>query len=231
MWHLTKYIFACSSGKFYADKTVETAETVAIQRLAKASIVNTALWQLTPRDHRMCRYLQDNILFSHCCGCHLWSSQWELPRIQNSAMFHEENQWKWATQWARKAVSQLLHSSCDLHGSGTKTLWENFTFNTSDSTPLQGDWEIEGKMTKENPKHIKRFCNILKFTGRLVRCLQSGQYHLQPVLFFLIFSYQSQCWKFLSRETVIIHPELLIQREPCLVIWLHNFSQSQLKRK
>lgn len=82
---------------------------------------------------------------------------------------------------------------------------------------------------KENPKHIKRFRNSLKFTGRLVRCLQSGQYHLQPVLFFLTFSYQSRCWEFLSRETVTIHPELLIQREPCLVIWLHNFSQSQLK--
>lgn len=38
LWHWTKYIFACSSGKFYADKTVETTETVVIQLLAKASI-------------------------------------------------------------------------------------------------------------------------------------------------------------------------------------------------
>lgn len=84
-----------------------------------------------------------------------------------------------------KHVSQLLHGSCDLQGSGTKTL-ERTSPSTHLTQHLYRGTKIEEKMAKkENQKHIKRFCNVLKFTSRLARGLASGEYHLQPTIFLI----------------------------------------------
>lgn len=77
-----------------------------------------------------------------CCGCRLWSSQWELPRIQNSAMFHEENEWKWATQWARKA-----HFSAP-----SRFLWPSWIWNKD---PL-GELHLLTHLTQHLYRRIKK---------------------------------------------------------------------------
>lgn len=101
---------------------METAETVVIQLLAKASIFKyRAMATNTQVLIKFCHYLSDTLCSPICYGCGLWSSRWELLRIQNFAMFHEENEWKLPHSGPEKHISKLLHGSCDLHRSGTKT--------------------------------------------------------------------------------------------------------------
>lgn len=81
LWHLTKYVFACSSGKSLCRQIVETTETVAIQLLAKASIFKyNAMATNTKRLRKIFHHLQANILLSHL----LWLS----PRVQSMGSYY-----------------------------------------------------------------------------------------------------------------------------------------------
>lgn len=125
-------------------------------------------------------------------------------------MFHEENEWKWATQWARKArfsapswflwPSRIWNRDLERTSTHLIALWLN-TF-----TEGLRNWRENGKKGKS------RFSNILKFTDwPEVGPVENTTFNQ----FYSFNIYQPRCWEFLLRETGAINPELLIQREPC----------------
>lgn len=95
-----------------------------------------------------------------CCGCHLWSSQWELLKIQNLAMFHEENEWQCATQRAREAHFSAPFWFLWPPQIWNNDLWENVTFSTSDGYIIQhlyrGTKKLEKRMAKRKDKSTSK---------------------------------------------------------------------------
>lgn len=89
LWRLTKYVSACSSGKLYADRTVATTGTMAIQLLAKSINVQIRCYDNGhQRANKMLPPLANPRFCSpRCCGCHLEPRQWELLRVETLQCF------------------------------------------------------------------------------------------------------------------------------------------------
>lgn len=156
----------CSSGKFYADKTVETAETVVIQLLAKASIFKyRAMATNTQVLLKFCHYLSNNILLSHL----LW--MWTLVQSMGVTKDSEVCNVSWgtwmktATQWAREAHFSAPSWFLGPSQIWNKDFWENVTFNTSVNYIIKHFTEgLRNSREKwqKRQKHIKRFYDIFE---------------------------------------------------------------------
>lgn len=111
---------------------METAETVVIQLLAKASIFKyRAMATNTQVLIKFCHYLSDNILLSHL----LW--MWTLVQSMGVTKDSELCNVSWgtwmkiATQWAREAHFSAPSWFLWPSQIRNKDFWENITFNTS----------------------------------------------------------------------------------------------------
>lgn len=102
LWRLTKYVSACSS-ELYADRTVATTETMAIQLWAKSISVQIRCYDNGhQRANKMSLLANPHFCSPRCCGCHLESRQRELLRVQTLQCFMRDRM-NMGNAWAREA--------------------------------------------------------------------------------------------------------------------------------
>lgn len=132
LWRLTKYVSACSSGNLYADRTVATTETMAIQLLAKS--ISVHIWCYDnghQRANKMLSLLANPHFCSpRCCGCHLESRQWELLRVQTLQCFMRDRM-----NMGHAVGQRGTFLSSFLNSAGMKTS-ESVAFSMSDNSVI-----------------------------------------------------------------------------------------------